>query len=251
MRLPPDRTPPVARALCVVRAAAILPLFVVLLAGLAAAAPPPPAAPPKPAGIHYIYLIRHGIYDRDDAVADEVGNGLNAQGHEQARLTGERLKALRLRLGRLVASNYTRARETAADIGASLGVPVSEDSLLHECTPLAARADYMANSSPGEIAACEANLAAAWAKYLTPSPDSTVCDLLVCHGNVIRWFATRAIGADTKRWSSLDVANASITIISVGPDGATKLAVFSDVGHVPPDRQTWTGRGAGWKPPGR
>lgn len=222
-----------------------------------AAAPATPAAapsaaakpvPPKPTGIHYLYLIRHGIYDRNDSLSDETGNGLNAQGHLQARLAGERLKGLHLKLGRIVSSNYTRARETAADIAALLGRPVTVDTLLHECTPFAARTDYMANAAPGEIDACEANLAAAWSKYMTASPDSNVVDLLVCHGNVIRWFAARAMGADTKRWSSLDVANGSITIISVGPDGASKLAVFSDVAHVPPDQQTWTGRGAGWKP---
>lgn len=226
-------------------------LVTVGLALAALGAPPAAAkpAPPKPTGIHYLYLIRHGIYDRNDSLSDETANGLNPQGHEQARLTGERLKGLHLKLGRIVSSNYTRARETAADIAALLGRPVTVDTLLHECTPYAARADYMANAAPGEIDACEANLTVAWARYMTASPDSNVVDLLVCHGNVIRWFAARAMGADTKRWSSLDVANGSITIISVGPEGASKLAVFSDVAHVPPDQQTWTGRGAGWKPP--
>lgn len=200
----------------------------------------------RPAGVRYVYLVRHGFYDRDDTVPDETGNGLNPLGHEQARLTGERLKALHLRIGRLVGSNYTRARETAADLGAILSRAPAEDSLLHECTPRAARADYLKDLSAAEITACESNLVKAWDRYMSPSPDSTVCDVLVCHGNVIRWFVMRAIGADPVRWSSLDVANGSITVISVAADGATRLAVFSDASHIPPEKQTWTGRGPGW-----
>lgn len=206
------------------------------------------AAPPaKSTGVRYLYLVRHGHYERDDTVPDETGNGLSVLGHQQARRTGERLNALNLPIGRLVSSNYTRARQTAAVMGRILGRAADEDSLLHECLPNTARADYLADHSPGEIAQCDSNMAAAWSRYVHPSPDSTLCDVLVCHGNVIRWFATRALGADTRRWGSLDLANASITVISVAADGATKLALFSDVSHVPAEEQTWTGRGPGWR----
>ena len=54
------------------------------------------AEPAKPGtGIHYVYLIRHGIYDPDpDKNADDVvANGLNTLGRDQARLVGARLAA--------------------------------------------------------------------------------------------------------------------------------------------------------------
>ena len=47
------------------------------------ALPAPAAEPPKPGnGIHYVYLIRHGIYDPDTSrmTDDFASNGLNALG---------------------------------------------------------------------------------------------------------------------------------------------------------------------------
>src|SRR5262245_26263548 len=77
--------------------------------------------PPQPAGkgIHYVYLVRHGIYDRDTSATDDrVSNGLNALGHEQARLVGARLAGLGVKFDRLISSELLRAKQTADDMGA-------------------------------------------------------------------------------------------------------------------------------------
>jgi serine/threonine-protein phosphatase PGAM5 len=177
-----------------------------------------------------------------------VGNALNALGHEQAMLAGERLARLPVKIGALVSSDFTRARETANDMGPILGLEPALDSLIHECTPKTVRADLMKNEKPAEVALCESNLEAAWKKYMQPSPEADTYAVLVCHGNVIRWFACKALGVDTQHWASMDIGNGSITVIGVRADGSTKLAALSDTGHIPPDRQTWTGRGAGWSP---
>jgi serine/threonine-protein phosphatase PGAM5 len=200
--------------------------------------------PAPPAAIHYLYLIRHGAYDRDDKADERVANGLNVLGHEQADLVGRRLAALPVRMTSIVSSDYTRARETADDIGRILNLPVERDSLLHECTPTTTRADLLRDNTTAEIAACDANLEAAWAKYVRPASDGDARDLLVCHGNVIRWFVAKALGGDSQVWATMDIANASITVLAVRGDGSLKLCSFSDVGHVPPERQTWTGKGA-------
>src|SRR5437899_6285787 len=93
------------------------------------------AAPPAP-GVHYLYLIRHGMYDRDDKVTDDrLGNGLNALGHEQARFLAARLAALPIKLHALITSDLKRARETADDLGATLKLKPTIDPLLRECTP--------------------------------------------------------------------------------------------------------------------
>jgi broad specificity phosphatase PhoE len=204
------------------------------------------AAPePKP-GNRYLYLVRHGHYDRDETVDDAVDNGLNALGQEQARRIGERLAGLPWRPERFVSSHYTRARETAAGIGRSLGRDAEIDTLLHECLPNAERADFMTESTGAEVAACEANLAAAWQKYVRPSPDGDRHDLLVCHGNVIRWFVARSLDVDTRKWSRMPIGNGSLTVIAVAPDGGTRLVMFSDVGHLPLAQQSWGKPGARW-----
>lgn len=211
------------------------------MAGAQTSAP----AGPKP-GIRYVYLVRHGRYDEDASVDEIVGNRLNALGHEQARLIGQRLAGLPWRPEHFVCSNFARARETAADIGQILHRDAEVDTLLHECTPTAERADFMSNHSPADIAACEANLNAAWARYVRPSPEGDRCDLLVCHGNVIRWFVVHALEVDTRKWSRMPIGNGSLTVIAVTPDGATRLVMFSDVGHLPLDKQSWSKPGARW-----
>jgi serine/threonine-protein phosphatase PGAM5 len=181
---------------------------------------------------------------------DRLGNGLNRLGHEQARLIGARLGKLPVKLSRLVSSDYLRAVQTADDMSVVLELPVTRDSLIHECTPTSERADIMRGETPEAIALCEANLDAAWRKYLVPAgSNADVHEALVCHGNVIRWMVTRALGNDPKRWLRMDVANGSLTVLAVRPDGSTRLVMFSDASHIPVARQTWTGKGAGWAEP--
>lgn len=224
------------------------PIVLALLLPAAALAADAPA--PRPAGVHYVYLIRHGMYDYDSTVTDDaLGNGLNALGHEQARLIGARLAALPVQPHRLVSSTYLRAVQTADDMGAIMKRTPERDSLLHECTPTSDRPDYMKNHTADEIAACDANLNAAWAKYLVPTPDADTHDVLVCHGNVIRWMVSKALLNDTAHWTHMDIGNGSLTVLAVRPDGVTRLVMYSDVGHIPLAKQTWTGKGAGWALP--
>jgi serine/threonine-protein phosphatase PGAM5 len=186
------------------------------------------------------------MYDRVDSLDDRVANGMNALGHEQARLLGARLASLPVRPRLLVSSTLTRARETGDDLGVILGMPCGRDSLLEECSPPSLRDSAATAEDRAESAACESTLEAAWTKYVRPSPDADAHDVLVCHGNVIRWFVTRALGADSRRWITMTIGNASLTILAVRPDGSVRLAMYSDVGHIPVGQQTWTGRGPGW-----
>ena len=83
---------------------------------------------------------------------------------------------------------------------------------------------------------------AAFDKYFVPSRDSTDRhDVLVCHGNVIRYFVTRSLRVDTLSWLQMSIGNCSLTIIRVRADGSTQLVAYSDVGHLPANLQTRTG----------
>ena len=197
-------------------------------------------------GTRTIYLIRHGIYDRDSTADDRVGNGLNGMGREQASYAGRYLAKLPVKYARLVSSTYTRARETADLVGAALKMKSERDSLLCECTPIAAYAPWNANATAADMGLCETQLTAAWARYLVPSPDGDEADVLVAHGNVIRWLVAKTLG-DTKHWSSMDIANGSLTVITVRPDGMARLVMFSELGDLPIDKLTWSGKGPGWK----
>ncbi len=226
-------------------------LAIALVGACAAAMTPARAQETKRArGVHYLYLIRHGDYTWDSTVTDDSkGNGLNALGHEQARLVAERLAGLPVKLHSLVSSNYLRAAQTADDMSKILHMKVVVDTLIHECTPhYEPRAGTLSEHREAAAVACEANLEAAYAKYFVPTPDADTYDVLVCHGNVIRWLTCKAIGNDVLNWRRLTIGNCSITALAVQPDGRVMLATYSDTGHIPPDKQTWTGRGAGWMP---
>lgn len=197
-------------------------------------------------GVRYIYLIRHGEYDHEDKADSKTGKKLVELGHKQARYMGKRLKKLRLKFDMFVSSEYTRARETADDIGKSIKLIPSRDPLLNECTP--ASASDKKEPSEDDESGCDQRLDAAWAKYVQASPGGDVHDVLVCHGNVIRWFVSRVLSGNGRLWRGMAIANASIAVIAVRADGSTRVAAFSDTGHIPADKQTWTGDGAGWQP---
>src|SRR5262245_35894414 len=212
-----------------------------------------PATAPKPGtGIHFVYLVRHGIYDRDTSATDDrVSNGLNALGHEQAHLVGARLASLGVKFDRLISSEFLRAKQTADDMGVLLKMTPTRDSLLNECTPTSVSAAIMANEKPADLAACDSARVKCWARYFVPTPEHDSYDVLVCHGNVIRWTLMRAVGADTKHWSDQDSGNCSLSIIAVRPDGSVRLVMYSDVGHIPVEKQTWSGKAGGWVAPAK
>ena len=222
-------------------------LFLMAAAPARAQMPDARAGVAPTGGIHFVYLVRHGIYDRDTSATDHrVANPLNKLGHEQARLAGERLAKLGVKFDRLISSELLRAAQTADDMGKAMKMTPTRDAVLNECTPTSSSARIMAGDKPEEVAECDSARQVQWARYFQPTPDRDTYDVLVCHGNVIRWTLMQALGADTKEWANLDCGNASITIISVRPNGTIRPVMYSDVGHIPVEKQSWSGRAGGW-----
>jgi serine/threonine-protein phosphatase PGAM5 len=178
--------------------------------------------------------VRHGHYDVDDPRDESVGRGLTPIGVAQARLLGARLRALPFRFDEIVASPFTRARETAAVVADDLGLPVRILPDLAECTPPTRRRDIMEQEKPEDLAACTAQLERLAKVLLAPSAGDRR-ELVVCHGNVTRWLVTRALGVDVDAWLAMSVSHASVTVLVVQPDGATRVVAVGDAGHLPPN----------------
>ena len=191
-------------------------------------------------GLRTIILVRHGVYDETDPRDAEVGKALLPEGREQARLTGERLAGWPERIDVLRASTMTRARETAEIIARSLpGLTLVLDRDLRECEPPGTHQATMTGLDPGDPDSCAARLDADLARYFRPSPERDSTEVLVCHGNVIRWLTCRALGADPKLWLRMSLANCSLTVIQVQPNGTFKITGVGDRGHLPVALQTW------------
>jgi len=196
----------------------------------------PVAAPaPTAAGVRTLVLVRHGNYDEDDPRDAKVGKALRPLGVAQARLAGGRLRALPDRFDAISASPLTRARQTAELIVSELGAgELAIDPDLAECTPPTRRADIMAQETPEDLAACSAQLERLAGRLLAPSPAGDRRELVVAHGNVIRYLVTRALAVDPAAWLGMSIGHASLTVIAIDSQGATRVLAVGDVGHLPP-----------------
>jgi serine/threonine-protein phosphatase PGAM5 len=192
------------------------------------------AETPAPAA-RTIVLVRHGYYVPDPAADERSGPHLAPIGVAQAQLVGARLAGLTTRFDAMYVSPVQRARDTAAVIATDFPgrrFKVIDD--LAECTPPTRRADVMAHEKPADMARCKAQFDRLFDRYFKPAEGHERTDLMVCHGNVIRYLVTRALGVDSQAWLEMSVGNASITEIRIEPDGRFKVIAVGDVGHLPP-----------------
>ena len=181
-----------------------------------------------------IVLVRHGAYDSARVAASGDGPDLTPLGVAQAKLAGARLAALPGPWTRILSSTMTRARETAAVIKESMPlVPLEFTDLLRECTP------PETDSPDEESIKCQQRLDQAFRLYFAPTARGQK-EIFVCHGNVIRYLVTKALGVDTRSWVSMSVAHASLTVIKVGQAGRISVLSVGDVGHIPPNLQSGT-----------
>ena len=104
--------------------------------------------------------------------------------------------------------------------------------------PPTRRSEVTAGETPAGLAACRQRLDRVFARYFRPARGHERTDLLVCHGNVIRYLVTRALGVDSSAWLEMSVGHASITRIRVEADGRFKVMAVGDVGHLPPGLQS-------------
>jgi serine/threonine-protein phosphatase PGAM5 len=221
-----------------------LALWVVVASGIAQTAPSA-ASSPAPAFTRTIYLVRHGAYETDQKGDEDVVHGLTPLGIAEARLVAARLRGLPVTFSSLNSSTMTRARQTAQIINQSLPqLTLRADRLLRECTPRSSRADAPKGATPAELDAAEAQLNQAFANYYVPAKDADQCDILVCHGNVIRYFVMKALGVDSQAWLGLSVAHCSLTVIQISANGSCKVLAVGDSGHIPPNMVSGLVRGS-------
>jgi serine/threonine-protein phosphatase PGAM5 len=218
-------------------------LWLLVLAAGAAFQGPAVGADPGPGGdpdgSRYLYLIRHGHYDYEDESDPDTGKALIPLGVAQARMVAARLSALPVDMTVLRSSTMTRARQTALVIGENFpGLELQQSKFLRECVPPTWRKDVVADVDPAEMTECVDQLEKAYTEFFTPSPERDRHEIVVCHGNVIRYLVTKALGVDTMAWLGMSVGNCSLTVIRIDADGRNKVLMVGDLGHIPPNLQT-------------
>jgi len=194
-------------------------------------------------GTRTIFFIRHGQYDQSDERDEFTGKGLTPLGIAQTRLLSTRLKAMSVEFTSLTSSTMTRAKQTAMILNEEFPeLELKQNELICECTPPTWREDVMVDETEPDLNNCVENIEKAFQQFLIPSTDANDRnDIIVCHGNVIRYFVTKLLNVDTMSWLQMSITNCSLTIVRVMPDGTIKLDAFSDYGHIPENMRTFTG----------
>ena len=185
-----------------------------------------------------LYLVRHGAYLPDDKSDSQPGPGLSPLGIAQARLVAARLRSLPVNFDSMTTSTMTRARETSAVMHETLrNLPLTQSHLLAECAPPAWAT--LKDETLAEQLACARRLDQVFAERFKRAEKREAHEIVVAHGNVIRYLVTKALGADTRAWLGMSVAHASLTVIQARADGSMKVLTVGDSGHIPASLLSW------------
>ncbi len=185
-----------------------------------------------------LYLVRHGAYVADSKADPRLGPNITALGVAQARLIAARLSGAGVTFDSMTSSTLQRARDTAAVMHETLAnVPLAQSALLAECTPPVF--EPAAAEATAERIACAKQLDQAFAEFFTVAKGARHNDILVAHGNVIRYLIVKALKVDPRAWLGMSIPHASLTVIQVQPDGSARVLAVGDSGHIPSPLISW------------
>jgi serine/threonine-protein phosphatase PGAM5 len=185
-----------------------------------------------------LYLVRHGNFDTEARPPDGLGGSLTTLGRRQARLTAKRLSQLPIDV--IYHSDLHRAAETAALIAEQLpAVPLRPSRLLRECTPGLPHvfAEYFKDYAPEQLERERQQAERAYQRFFKLTRRGERREVLVCHGNIIRYFLSRVMQAPSSVWTGMDVRQGSISEVELQA-AWRRVNGLSDVGHLPPE--LWT-----------
>jgi serine/threonine-protein phosphatase PGAM5 len=188
-------------------------------------------------GTRTLILVRHGQYNA------ERGGVLTDLGRQQARKTAEWL-AQHLdgqRIDALWSSTLPRAKETAAIVAG--GLPASAFTGKPGARAVGVLREGMYTKVKGyETTASErledrARADAAYARFFR-STRSDRLEIVVCHGNLIRYLVCRAIDVPVGRWTRLNSHHCAVTRVLVRDTGAIRVVSYNETAHLPPQLVT-------------
>lgn len=181
-----------------------------------------------------LYLIRHAQHDRANLDGDALEGGLTPTGEMQAAWTARRLQGLPV--SALFASDLRRTQQTAAALARSFpDLKVRLDPDLRECVPVIPplQAGEFTDLEPTEVTRGQYQAERAFARYFHRTSGRDAHEILVTHGNLLRYLVCRALELPAERWTQLEIYNCGITEILIERDGRMQLVSHNDAGHLP------------------
>ncbi|KAJ1445578.1 histidine phosphatase superfamily [Pelagophyceae sp. CCMP2097] len=223
----------------------------------------------------HIILIRHGQYE--EASKDDELRVLTPLGRAQALATGARLADLLAGASpdapiRVRVSTMQRARETRevlAPLLPSRAVLEEPEKRLEEgrpshaipghafsartvevdgapargglCSPLPTRRPLAKRPLTHRAGARIESAFRSIFKRGTQGEHKHEYDIIVCHGNVIRYMSMRALQLPPEAWLRLCTFNCSISYFIVRPSGSVSMRTMGDVGHLEASKLSFSG----------
>ncbi len=195
-----------------------------------------------------LYLVRHGQHQRlpqdevgggsDDERSIRADGGLTGVGRKQARLTARRLNSHPI--GSIYSSSLPRAVQTAEIIAKEFpGVTLRKSRILWECIPSVPpllTASFSRVSSE-EIARGREQAEGAYTRYFKAARAGDKHEVLVCHGNLIRYFVSRVLEAGSDAWVRMGSFNCGVSEVRIARDRKV-VVCHNDCGHLPADLRT-------------
>lgn len=192
----------------------------------------------------FLYLVRHGQYDTTINSAD--GGSLTELGQEQARITGEALAHLPITA--LYTSTMTRARETAAHISQALtDITPQPNDLLREAIPtvapriannLLAMMENNPNLTYESIHKDRKRADQAFTRFFHASDDHERHEVIVAHGNIIRYLVCRALDINADTWAKLELNHCGLSLVAISGDSQMVLIAHNRLQHLPAELHT-------------
>ena len=183
-----------------------------------------------------LIFVRHGQYD------EERTGALTVLGRKQATSTARALS--RLDVATVWSSTLLRAKQTA-DIVASRQpkAKLRRSRLLCEVIPtmLPVHIELRVSISATQVRADRSRADLAFETFFDPKAGAQT-EIVVCHGNLIRYFVCKALNIERRLWTRLDSMHCGLTEFRVTPEGAVRVVRYNDVGHIPAALRTESAR---------
>ncbi|MEZ4742936.1 MAG: histidine phosphatase family protein [Bdellovibrionota bacterium] len=188
--------------------------------------------------VKYIHLVRHGQYVMEKN-SKKYGK-LTSLGRQQARHVAKRIGDYKI--DKIHVSTMKRAQETASIILKKINIPQKFDcKLLEEGIPPVHDSYLEKNKYPKyKMLQAKARMNKAFKKYFTPNKlNNETHELIVCHGNVIRYFIVKSLKLDLTKWTEFDILQCSFTTIEIRKNGRCILKCYGEIGYIPIERRTF------------
>jgi serine/threonine-protein phosphatase PGAM5 len=181
----------------------------------------------------YLYFVRHGQFDPDEKT--NPGGGLTAIGRRQARAVAKAFQPIPLTA--IHVSALPRAIQTAEPlVKAFPGVKVSYTHRLMECIPPLMpelREQFFKDVPEEDLRRHYWHAERAFAHYVRRTTGADKHEVLIGHGNLIRYLVCRTMDVDATAWAAMTSINGGITRIVVESNGLCSLISYNDLGHLP------------------